>query len=116
MRPGRTTSDGLRRPGPARAAALGVALALAALTTASCASDTPTRPESPRPAELDSVRETLADRRSDTQDLMETSLIRPTTEGAAPSGPGFGAGVVDFLGDVGNAAFDVLSMRALGIW
>lgn len=89
-----------------------------------CASEGPTRPELPDrptverpegliPEGVTEMREGLTARRSESRDLMDTTLVHPTTlETHEPAGPG----VFDFLNRVGNFALDVVSLRTFGIW
>ncbi|MCE9636067.1 MAG: hypothetical protein K8T90_10205 [Planctomycetes bacterium] len=101
-----------------------LALLVSCVAAAGCASDGPTRPELPDrptverpegavPEGVTEMREALADRRSESRDLMDTTLVHPTTlETHEPAGPG----VFGFLNRVGNLALDVVSLRTFGLW
>lgn len=93
-----------------------VAAGCLALGSAGCASDAPTRPESPesvQPEGLADTRAEIADRRASMRDLMDQNLARP----AAPEAPQSVVGsVFDFVGKAGTTVFDVLSLRAFGVW
>lgn len=108
------------RLGPVVRSRLATALVLlaAAACTPGCASDGLAAGEAPtstRPAELDSMRETLADRRAETREMMETTLVRPDRTGAGEPST-WGSDVLSFLDDAAGATLDVLKMKYLGLW
>jgi hypothetical protein len=93
-------------------------VAAAGVALVGCASDGLAQPDTPtstRPEGLDDMRATLADRRADTRDLMETTLLRPDRTGAG-SGSSWGSDTVDFLDRAAGATIDVLKMKYLGLW
>lgn len=100
-----------------------IALLAAAAAAGGCASDGPERstlPDRPTverpdgivPDEVLDMRSELADRRSDSRDLMDASMVSTTELGTEESGPG----VIDFFGNAIDSAISVFSLQAFGVW
>jgi hypothetical protein len=95
----------------------------AALGVSGCASDGPTHPTLPdrptverpdgiTPDGVAEMRETISDRRSASRDLMDTTLVTPSTLDTNEAGPDF----LGYLGTLTGYALDALSLQTFGIW
>lgn len=91
-----------------------------------CASDSATapthpgsgRPDGVTPEGLSDVRSELADRRAESRDLMDSTLLGPRNdEGTdAESLDETTGGLLGVLGDMVGTTVDVLSLQAFGVW
>jgi hypothetical protein len=108
---------------PFRARFLTVLALGAALGVSGCASDGPThatlpdrptveRPDGITPDGVAEMRETMADRRSASRDLMDSTLVTSSALDTNEPGPDF----LGYLGTLTGYALDALSLQTFGIW
>jgi hypothetical protein len=113
---------------PARGVVAAILVAGAALL-AGCASDSAAggapehpggeRPDGITPEGVTDVRESLADRRAASRDLMDETLLRPTSASASSSSSssdGSSSGVFGFLGTMLTDVANFVGFHAFGIW